>query len=144
MFSVWLFTRPLSYASLFPPLELTSNGSHSLRHWGVVVTELTLVDVQVILQRKRGARDDDETSLGTLYELLRDEKVNNVNIVRPFKVAALKREWRAFSCQHIGLTNMTHEMIELEGICKILYVKCLPSLSLTAISSAYREGTPKL
>jgi hypothetical protein len=115
-FSVWLFTRPLSYASLFPPMELTSDGSDSLRHWGVVVTELTLIDVQVILQRTKGDMEDDDTSLGTLYELRRDEKVNNVNIVRPFKIATVRREWRAFSCQHIGQTKMTHDMIEHEGI----------------------------
>src|SRR5271169_597673 len=49
--TVWLFTRPLSF---FPPFGITSEGKPALRHWGVLVSELTLLDVQVIMQRTRG------------------------------------------------------------------------------------------
>ena len=47
--SVWLFTRPLSYVTHFSSSEATSEGRDHLCHWGVLVTELTMVDISPIL-----------------------------------------------------------------------------------------------
>lgn len=114
MYSVWVITRPLSYANLIPPLAFTSIGKIHLHHWGVFVTDLTFLDIQVIMQRTR-AWEDGETSVGALYDLRRDETVNNVNVVRPFTLAIIRREWPAFSTQYVRKTDMIHEKIELEG-----------------------------
>lgn len=111
-YTVWLFTRPLSF---FPPFGIASDGKPALRHWGVLVSELTVLNVQVITQRTRGYSDDD-TSLGTMYELFREEGYGNVNILRSFGIATIRRDWRAFSTQHVGTTEMTFEMIDLEGM----------------------------
>lgn len=114
--TVWLFTRPLSYP-LFNPLESTSARRDHLRHWGVLVSDLTLIDAQVIMLRTRGNWGDENTPLGTMYELFRDEDDrNNVKVSRPLYIRTIKSEWRAFSSQYIGETRMTSEMIELEGM----------------------------
>ena len=116
MYSIWLITRSLYYAKDFPPLEFTSNGRDHLRHWGVIVSELSIIDIQVIMQRSRGNWGTELTSLGTLYELFRDgSQQNTVNVIRPFHMGMIREDWRGFSSQYIGLSDMTHEMIEQEG-----------------------------
>src|ERR1700728_3138042 len=93
-YSVWIFTRPLSYATHFTPFALTSDGRDYLRHWGVLISEMTLLDAQVILFRKTEYRGNGGTELGTMYELLRDENNhNNVKITRPFELATIEKEW---------------------------------------------------
>lgn len=116
-YTVWLFTRPLSYASLFPAFEFTSQGRDQFRHWGVLVSELTLLDAQIILLRNPQHWDTEyDSPLGTMYDLFRDEdSQNNVHITRPFEVATIQRDWRAVSVQYVGETNMTFEMIDKEG-----------------------------
>ena len=52
--SVWLFTRPLSLAMGFPPLAVMSDGKDHLRHWGILVNNLSVVDTQAILSRTKG------------------------------------------------------------------------------------------
>src|SRR5271170_7491026 len=111
VYTVWLFTRPLS---LFSPFGIASDGKPALRHWGVLVSELTLLDVQVIMQRTRGIFED-STPLGTMYELFREEGYGNVNIIRPFGIAIIRKDWHAFSAQYIGVTEMTLQMIDKEG-----------------------------
>src|SRR5437868_4279951 len=111
--SVWIITRPLSMANFLPPLAWTSDGIDYLRHWGVFITDNTFLDIEVILQRTR-AWGNNEIDLGTLYELRRDLTVNNVNVIRPFTLAVIRQQWRAFSTQYIGKTEMSHGEIELE------------------------------
>jgi hypothetical protein len=116
-YSVWLFTRPLSYASFFPPLAQTSSGKDHLRHWGVLVSEMTLIDAQVFLQRTTAYGGNDTTDLGVMYELFRDgNNKNNVNITRPFRMASIRKDWGTFSCEYIGQTSMTHIQIKREGM----------------------------
>lgn len=115
-YSVWLVTRPLSYATLFPLSETTSDGKRYLRHWGVIVTELGLVDAKAIMLRTRAHGNENDMDLGVLYELFQDgDSRNNVNIVRPLRMATIREHWRMFSADYIGQTEMTHEMIEREG-----------------------------
>jgi hypothetical protein len=79
VYSVWLFTRPLSFAMLLPPLASTSDGKAHLGHWGVLVNKMTLMDLQVILSRQSNYGANDNTELGVMYELHRQE--NNINTV---------------------------------------------------------------
>lgn len=111
VYTVWLFTRPLS---LFPQFGITTDGKPALRHWGVLISELTLLDVQVIMQRTRGSLEED-TTLGTMYELFQEEGYGNVNIIRPFGISIIRKEWHSFSSQYIGTTDMTLQMIDHEG-----------------------------
>jgi hypothetical protein len=113
--TVWLFTRPLSF---LPPF---SDGKPALRHWGVLVSELTFGDIEVIIQRAR-AYSEDDTPLGTMYELFREEEYNNVNIVRPFGTAIVHKEWRAFSAKYVGTTEWTFQLIDLEGTTYLLFL----------------------
>jgi hypothetical protein len=110
-YTVWLFTRPLSF---FPSFGITSDGKPALRHWGVLISELTLLDVQVIMQRTRGSLEED-TTLGTMYELFPEEGYGNVHIIRPFGILRIRNEWHSFSAQYIGTTLITLQMIDHEG-----------------------------
>ena len=115
--TVWLLTRPLSYETSLPPLSGSSDGKYHLRHWGVLVSEMTLVDAQAILLRTRGFWDSNDLELGTLYETFRDEKgYQNVNAKGPFRMATIRNEWHGFSIEFVGETSMTHELIQQEGL----------------------------
>jgi hypothetical protein len=114
MYSVWVFTRPLYYTNLFPPLDTRSKGSDYLRHWGVLVTELSILDMKILFQRTRSS-EEAGTAVGTLYELIRVEGGSTINILQPINITILRRDWRALSGQYIGTTHMTHAMIGLEG-----------------------------
>lgn len=108
---VWLFTRPLS---LFPRFGIGSNGTLALRHLGVLVSELTFLDVHVIMHTQDSTRR--ETSLDTMYQLFREEGYSNVNIIRNFGTATIRQEWHGFSAEYIGTTEMAFDMIDREGI----------------------------
>ena len=68
-YSVWLFTRPTSHAMSFPFIAASSDGMDYLCHWGVLVNEMNIVDVEVITARVRKYGANDNTELGIMYEL---------------------------------------------------------------------------
>ena len=113
-YTVWLFTRPLVYATAFPVLRLFSD-RRELRHWGVLVSDMTLLDAKAIMLRSREYDGDANTPLGTMYELCRQEDRNTVNVIRPFGMYTIRKEWQAFSAQFVGVTELTHDMIIREG-----------------------------
>jgi hypothetical protein len=116
VYSVWLFTRPLSYAMFLPPLASTSDGKDHLRHWGVLVNQMTLMDLQVMLSRQNSYGANDNTELGVMYELHRDESnMNTVSINREFGMNYVRNDWRMFSMQYVGTTARTHDFIKQEG-----------------------------
>ena len=93
---------------------------------------MTLLDIQVILQWTRYSGNDD-TPLGTMYELCREEgRYTNVNIVRPFGMEMIRREWGSFSADFVGTTEMTYEDIKREGNPKL-------DLVLISLSCPHRE-----
>jgi hypothetical protein len=94
---------------------MISNGKPHLRHWGVLVSDMTMVDARAILFRKTEYGANDETELGTMYELFRDEDYNNVKITRPFEMATIREEWSMVDFQLVGETQLTHELIKQEG-----------------------------
>jgi hypothetical protein len=116
---VWLLARPLSGGSIFPGYSMawTSDGTLHLCHWGVLVTELNLVDAKALMHRNTpGGSTKDDPELGALWELNRTpENRNTVNVSRPFKLSALKKQWTAVTGQHLGSTRFTHEEIQIEG-----------------------------
>ena len=52
---VWLFARPLSLTTYFPPLGWVSEGKFHLCHWGVMITKLSDVDIMTIVCSSKGA-----------------------------------------------------------------------------------------
>lgn len=116
-YTVWLFTRPLTYAMFSPPIAASSEGMDHLRHWGVLVNEMSMTDLKVILSRKMGYRANDNTELGTMYELFQgQESTNEVNINRKFGMNSVRKEWRMFSIYYVGKTVMRDNEIKQEGI----------------------------
>src|SRR5947207_3388981 len=111
-YSIWLFTRPLSGALAFSSFTDTSEAKDYLRHWGVLVTEMSIVDTKAILQRSPRYGLSDNMELGTMYELFRErKKLNNVRIHRPFNFPIIREQWRWFSAEYVGQTEKTHEAI---------------------------------
>lgn len=120
-YSVWLLTRPIKVVSHlnFTPLADFSVGKEYLHHWGILVSEMNILDAQAILLRKVEYGGNDATELRTLYELTRSQDSRNtVKTTRPFRTEAirtLRREWGFVDFQFVGETEYTHESILLEG-----------------------------
>ena len=127
-YSVWLFTRPLTYAMFSPPVAASSEGVHQLRHWGVLVNEMSMTDLKVVLSRTMGYIVNDDTELGIMYELFQGEQSRNkVSIKHKFGMNSVRKEWRLFSIQYVGKTRMTHDEIKKEGI--IIFTSLISSNS---------------
>ena len=120
-YSVWLFTRPIKIATSLSiiPLASISDGKDHFRHWGILVSDRTRLDVQSLLLRQRGDGGNDSTDLGITYELCRDEdNRNNVRVTRPFGTETLRKvrqDWHIVDFQFVGETSMTHESITIQG-----------------------------
>ena len=127
---VWLFTRPLKVAVGVSSLESTSNPERPyLRHWGILVTEMTLPEMRFIIQTANPAtyhesmiaalykiESFENMTLGIMYELQRKEKVNDCLIDENFTMDKVREKWgNTFAAQHVGDTLMTHEEIREEG-----------------------------
>jgi hypothetical protein len=123
IYTVWLLTRPLSYAISIRPLATLSFGKHHLCHWGLLVSEMTILDAKVIFLRTLEYGANDDTELGTMYDLCRDEKSRNmVNVKRPFRVSHLRTEWNTFTAQYVGETKMKYGDISIEGDLSLPFV----------------------
>lgn len=135
VYSVWLFTRPLSYAMFLPSLASTSDGKDHLRHWGILVNEMTLMDLQVILSRQNNYGANDNTELGVMYELHREESnTNTVSINHKFGIDTVRNEWRMFSMQYVGNTAMTHAIIKQQGTFNFYYMTYLQQSGLLILT----------
>ena len=115
-YSVWLFMRPTSHAMSFPLIAASSDGMDYLCHWGVLVNEMNIVDVEVIMARVRKYGTNDNTELGILYKLHRNEEnKNDLRVTEKFGIDSIKK-WPVFSIQHVGETTITHDVIEKIGV----------------------------
>jgi len=112
---VWLCTRPLFHDSMILPSEMTSDGRPYLRHWGVLVTELTIIDTKVILQSTTFMTSKD-LRLGTMYELQTYNGEPNIFVDDEFSVERVRRHWGSFDAYHIGTTELPDETIKENGI----------------------------
>jgi len=92
---------------------VTSDGRPYLCHWGVLVSDLTIIDTKVILQTaNKGNRT---VHLGKMYELLQIEGRSHVFVDTEFTMRELNG-WRSFAEQYFGETRLTHEQITTQGI----------------------------
>ena len=115
-YSVWLFTRPITYAMTFPSIAASSDGKNYLRHWGVLVNEMTIIDIEVIISRVRKYGANDNTDLGIMYELHRNnDNKNDLRITEKFGINSVRNEWPMFSMEYIGETTMTYDIIKIIG-----------------------------
>jgi hypothetical protein len=115
----------MHFASFISTLD---HGKPHLNHWGVLVSDLSVVDAQAIMLRTR-ASSEAIIELGTMYELFREEDGrNNVSITRPVTVEKIHEEWPAFSANYIGETEIPYETITSEGK-SLVSVSCLLSYS---------------
>src|SRR5436190_6359836 len=106
-YSVWLFTRPISYAMSFTSTATSSDGRDYLCHWGVLVNEMNTVDVEVIISRVQKYGANDNTDMGIMYELHRNEcNKNDLVITGKIGINSVKEKWPMFSIQYVGDTTM--------------------------------------
>jgi hypothetical protein len=131
-YSVWLFTRPLSYALFSPPVAISSKGIHHLSHWGILVNEISMIDLTVMLSRTMRHNATENTDFGIMYELIQEEnRLNNINITKIFGMNSIKAEWPMLSVQYVGKTTMTHETIKQEGAYLPFYIAHLQQFELS-------------
>jgi hypothetical protein len=125
-YSLWLFTRPLSYALFSPPVATSSKGIHHLSHWGILVNEMSMIDLTVILSRTMPHNANENTEFGIMYELIQEEnRLNNISITKNFGMNSIKTQWPMFSMQYVGKTRMTHDAIKQEGMYRPFYISHL-------------------
>lgn len=114
--SVWLFTRPLSHVINIASFASLSDGKPFLRHWGVLISEMSYIDFIATSSRTKGSRESEFAILGTMYELFRGENdYNDVAITRPFGVDNIRDDWQMYSFDYVGQTDRLHDMIISEG-----------------------------
>src|SRR5271155_1728970 len=65
--SVWLFARPLRSSFL----DWLTRGNFVLNHWGVLVSDISCMDVEVTIQRSLKPGKNSMEATGTMYELYR-------------------------------------------------------------------------
>jgi len=115
-YSVWLFTRPLTYAMFSPPVAASSEGKHCLSHWGVLVNDMSMIDLTVILSRNMRHTANEKMEFGIMYELHQGEnQINNISINEHFGMKSIRNEWHMFSMQYVGKTTMAPDVITHEG-----------------------------
>jgi hypothetical protein len=99
-----------------PFIAASSDGKDYLCHWGVLVNEMNGIDVEVVMARVRKYGANDNTELGIMYELHRNEEnVNNLRITEKLGISSIKK-WPIFSIQFVGETTITHDIIEKIGV----------------------------
>lgn len=124
--NVWLFARPLSGTRWLPTLAKSSDGKFHLCHWGVLVTNITAIDIRAIaLKEIRNFGSLENIILGTMYELkCIDNDKNSAHVQHDFGTSDLSLEWRSFSTEYIGDTEMSDIDISKEGF-PIILIKLL-------------------
>ena len=115
-----------------------SDGKAHLRHWGILITEIPLVDARAILLRtiEDDGVDVEETELGTMYEVFRDdEDRHNINITRLFRMT--RKRGRTADFQYVGESEVTHS-VQKSKIQSLTMLSNIISLMLhDPISSTY-------
>ena len=94
---------------------------------------MSLLDLEVILSRTRELGTNDNTVLGTMYELRRQDNKNTLSINTKFGMNSLRKEWPMFAMIYVGKTSMTYECIKEEGI------RFCGDYGLTASNSNYQQ-----
>jgi hypothetical protein len=114
---VWLFARPQSDES-----ATASNDNIALGRWGILLTELSIDNIKaLVLPHHKSITDDlgeyihvgNDIDMGTLWEPLIVGNKYTVKTHYEFKLPYT--QWRSFSGQFIGETNMSDEDIQVEG-----------------------------
>ena len=109
---VWLFARP--HRSSF--LKWVSYGGFDLHHWGVLVSDLSQVDLEVVLNGSGRAKTRYDVELGTMYELYRTSQGKNVvRIGSPFLFSTLMENWLFYTGQFMGTTTLSDKAIADQG-----------------------------
>lgn len=138
--AVWLFARPLSGAEGYPALAATSLVTFHFCHWGVLVTELSVTDLNVFIHRKRNVPGAREMNLGVFFELHRTTGSEYiVSVSQPFTPAKLNAFWENFSAKHLGETIKRDGEIYASG----KYPNLISYLRLTQ-SSTNKDGSTRL
>jgi hypothetical protein len=110
---VWLCTRPLSYG--FPGMEITSDTTRLyLRHWGVLVSELAVIDAKVLIQTINSPYIN--ITIGTMYELMQYDGRPDLFVDCETTVQTIKDTWRSIHLHYVGETVLMHDAILREGI----------------------------
>jgi len=108
--SVWIFAHPHYF---FPPLNLPH---FAFYHWGVLVTELAVIDVQSLSCRLESMGKLEDSVLGTMFEGdLTAERRLKLVCTHPFKLSTFNTKWKNPLTYHVGMTDLSDDEIYDEG-----------------------------
>jgi len=111
--TVWLFARPFQ-SSFF---DWLTRGNFVVNHWGVLISDVSRVDVEVTLQRSLKAGSNLVEPIGTMYELYRTSDGKNVvRRTNPFASSTWRDSWPSFAYQSVATTNLGDEEIFKLGL----------------------------
>jgi hypothetical protein len=114
--SVSLLTCPLSWAVSIPLLASSSDEDH-LRHWGILVHDMSSVDLQACFFGYQKSHANDHTVFGTMYQLFRrQDGTNIVDINTEFGMDSLRQDFPMFAIKVVGKTTLSHAQIKDKGI----------------------------
>lgn len=106
--TVWLFARPLRSSFL----DWLTRGNFVLNHWGVLVSDISCMDVEVTIQRSLRPAKNSMEATGTMYELYRTSDGKNVvRRTNPFSSSTWRDCWPSFAYQFVATTNLGDEEI---------------------------------
>ena len=111
--SVYILGRPYSF---FPPLGLAAHAHFYLCHWGVLVTELTVIDIESVVFQTKSLTPLENPEIGSMFELNRTaENRIMLECIRRFTLSILNKHWRNLAIHYVGMTDMPDERIQAEG-----------------------------
>lgn len=113
--TVWLFARPLR-SSFF---DWLSRGDLVLCHWGLLLSDISIVDLKISLQSPQRARQPQKKSelmLGRMYELGRMSDGKIAVVSSQVRWPNLTDDWPSFAYQIVSTTGLLDDEIESLGM----------------------------
>jgi hypothetical protein len=108
--SLWIFARPFS---LLPPLGLGTQGRFYFCHWGVLITDLKVLELENIVFQSQSLTSMEDAVIGTMFELKRTSGIRiTPKCTRPFTGSILKENWKNVTIHHAGMTDMLDDQID--------------------------------
>jgi hypothetical protein len=112
---VYILGRPLWMANRLG-ISFISDGKFALCHWGLLVTPLDLNSMIDCLREFNNIKRSKHQNLGTLFELVREGRVNRWRTIQNFGEGdELHTDWTTMTIAYVGTTMLNDDVFEATG-----------------------------
>jgi hypothetical protein len=112
---VYILGRPLWMATRLG-VSFISDGKFALCHWGLLVTPLDLNSMIDCLREFNNIKRSKHQNLGTLFELVREGRVNRWRTIQNFGEGdELHTDWTTMTIAYVGTTMSHDDVFEATG-----------------------------